>query len=76
MAIANTTRRVPEPKPLIDALQAMLGDRCSVNPGILDRHGHDESYHETHQAGRGGVPGKSPRRSPPSCAWRASMARR
>ena len=49
MAIANTTRRVPEPKPLIDALQAMLGDRCSVNPGILDRHGHDESYHETHK---------------------------
>jgi D-lactate dehydrogenase (cytochrome) len=49
MAIANTTRRVPEPKPLIDALQAMLGERCSVNPGILDRHGHDESYHETHK---------------------------
>jgi D-lactate dehydrogenase (cytochrome) len=47
MAIANTSRRVPEPKPLIDALQAMLGERCSVNPSILDRHGHDESYHET-----------------------------
>ena len=58
MAIANTTRRVPEPKPLIDALHAMLGERCSVNPGILDRHGHDESYHATLQAGRGGVPGE------------------
>src|SRR5688572_25204047 len=48
MAIANTSRRVPEPKPLIDALQAMLGERCSVNPSILDRHGHDESYHAAH----------------------------
>ena len=49
MAIANTNRRIFEPAPLIDALRAMLGDRCSVNPGILDRHGHDESYHAAHK---------------------------
>src|ERR1700742_1062885 len=49
MAIASNPRRIFEPAPLIDALRAMLGERCSVNPGILDRHGHDESYHETHR---------------------------
>ncbi|HVJ41472.1 MAG TPA: FAD-linked oxidase C-terminal domain-containing protein [Dongiaceae bacterium] len=47
----------PQPKPrrladatkLIADLTALLGDnRVSTNPGILDRHGHDESYHETH----------------------------
>jgi len=48
MAIANTNRRIFEPAPLIDALRVLLGERCSVNPGILDRHGHDESYHATH----------------------------
>jgi D-lactate dehydrogenase (cytochrome) len=48
MAIANTSRRIFEPAPLIEALRTMLGERCSVNPSILERHGHDESYHATH----------------------------
>lgn len=47
MAIANAPKRF-EAAPLIAALQQMLGERCSVNPGILKRHGHDESYHEAH----------------------------
>ena len=48
MAIANAPRPRFEPAPLIAALQALLGERCSVNPGILERHGHDESYHAAH----------------------------
>ena len=48
MAIANTSKRLFNPAPLIDALRGLLGDRCSVNPGILERHGHDESYHAAH----------------------------
>jgi D-lactate dehydrogenase (cytochrome) len=48
MAIANAPKRNFDKAPLIAALQALLGDRCSLNAGILDRHGHDESYHEAH----------------------------
>jgi D-lactate dehydrogenase (cytochrome) len=48
MAIANAPRPRFEPAPLIAALQALLDERCSVNPGILERHGHDESYHAAH----------------------------
>ena len=48
MAIANAPRRSFDAAPLIAALQQLLGDRCSVNRSILDRHGHDESYHEAH----------------------------
>jgi D-lactate dehydrogenase (cytochrome) len=48
MAIANAPKRSFDKAPLIAALQALLGDRCSLNAGILDRHGHDESYHEAH----------------------------
>ncbi len=48
MAIANAPKRNFDKAPLIAALQALLGDRCSLNAGILDRHGHDESYHAAH----------------------------
>ncbi len=48
MAIANTPKPRFEAAPLIVALQQLLGGRCSVNPGILERHGHDESYHAAH----------------------------
>jgi D-lactate dehydrogenase (cytochrome) len=48
MAHATNTKRTFDPAPLIDALRGLLGDRCSVNPGILERHGHDESYHPAH----------------------------
>ena len=48
MAIANAPKRKFEAAALIAALQGLLGDRCSVNAGILERHGHDESYHEAH----------------------------
>ncbi len=44
------SRRLADASALIADLTALLGgDRVSTNPGILDRHGHDESYHETHQ---------------------------
>ena len=34
---------------LVQALQKSLkNDQISTNPGIRDRHGYDESYHETH----------------------------
>src|SRR6185369_6480319 len=43
-------RRLADATALIADLTALLGDnRVSTNPGILDRHGHDESYHETHR---------------------------
>jgi D-lactate dehydrogenase (cytochrome) len=48
MAIANAPKRKFDAAPLIAALQGLLGDRCSVNAGILERHGHDESYHAAH----------------------------
>ncbi|MDY0881266.1 FAD-binding oxidoreductase [Dongia soli] len=47
--MAQEARRLADPTALIAALTALLGDnRVSTNPGILDRHGHDESYHPTH----------------------------
>jgi D-lactate dehydrogenase (cytochrome) len=48
MAIANAPKRNFDKAPLIAALQALLCERCWLNAGILDRHGHDESYHEAH----------------------------
>jgi D-lactate dehydrogenase (cytochrome) len=43
-------RRLSDASALITDLTALLGDnRVSTNAGILDRHGHDESYHETHR---------------------------
>jgi D-lactate dehydrogenase (cytochrome) len=43
-------RRIADATKLIADLTALLGaDRVSTNAGILDRHGHDESYHATHQ---------------------------
>ncbi len=33
---------------IIDELRALLGDRVSTNPAVLDRHGRDESHHEGH----------------------------
>ena len=47
--MAQEARRLADPTALIAALTALLGDdRVSTNPGILNRHGHDESYHPTH----------------------------
>jgi len=47
--MSQTARRLADPNALIADLTALLGDnRVSTNAGILDRHGHDESYHETH----------------------------
>src|ERR1700743_2430379 len=43
-------RRLADASALVADLTALLGDnRVSTNPGILDRHGHDESYHATHR---------------------------
>jgi D-lactate dehydrogenase (cytochrome) len=43
-------RRLADATKLIADLTALLGEsRVSTNPGILDRHGHDESYHDTHR---------------------------
>jgi D-lactate dehydrogenase (cytochrome) len=45
----QNTRRLTDASDLIADLIAALGAaKVSTNPGILDRHGHDESYHETH----------------------------
>ncbi|HEX9447079.1 MAG TPA: FAD-linked oxidase C-terminal domain-containing protein [Dongiaceae bacterium] len=42
-------RRLTDASALIADLTAALGaSKVSTNPGILDRHGHDESYHDTH----------------------------
>ncbi|TXH34343.1 MAG: FAD-binding protein [Rhodospirillaceae bacterium] len=47
--MAQEARRLADPTALIAALTALLGDdRVSTNPGILNRHGHDESYHPAH----------------------------
>jgi D-lactate dehydrogenase (cytochrome) len=45
----QTARRLTDASALIADLKAALGEsKISTNPGILDRHGHDESYHDTH----------------------------
>ncbi len=40
-----SNRRLKDPRSLIERLRGLLGDRCSTNAAILERHGHDESYH-------------------------------
>ena len=47
MAGSAAPKRMPADPALIEALRALLGDRLSTTPAILDRHGKDESYHPT-----------------------------
>ena len=44
-AIAPLLSRVTLDPALVEQLKALLGDRLSTNPSILDQHGRDESYH-------------------------------
>ncbi len=45
MAVKAERKRKPADSALIEALRALLGDRLSTTPAILERHGKDESYH-------------------------------
>jgi D-lactate dehydrogenase (cytochrome) len=38
-------RRLADPASLVERLKGLLGERCTTNAAILERHGRDESYH-------------------------------
>ena len=41
----KATNRQMESELPLEQLRALLGDRCSSNPSVLEQHGHGESWH-------------------------------
>jgi D-lactate dehydrogenase (cytochrome) len=43
--MSNPASRISEPELLIEQLRALLGDRLSTSPSVLEQHGRGESWH-------------------------------